>query len=261
MKKTAILISLAALTACTDFPAPTTNLAPATGTAGVTIGGAVLASAHDGTAFDVTIDGTAYTVTRDSSLDHGVFRAGKNTSGAGFLVLALDGKTSNGAMTASVAAQSIGGSQSQGAAFSRINNTAMPTVGSANFSGQYVGNIQFGRTFMVTGNADLSADFGASTISGSISDRKMLFANGSLYSHMQNATLDTTAIDGTGAFSGTVTGGAVSSFGSTTDVSSGYSGLIGGSTGNQVAGAVQIDKVYTGISGVHGIEIGVFLGE
>ena len=272
MTRAVLLSTLAAVTACqTTTTGPgSINLQRATDTAGHAMTGTVPASANDGDTITMTLDGSLVNTssdqfTRQTSADHGWFRAAQtiHPSPGGLYITrnAYSGESSTGAMTATVVS-SFG---RRGATFARLGNTAMPASGSANYSGQYVGILEGGPVFFarrsVTGDVAMTADFSAATVSGNITNRQSYNYNATPFNTLQDVTLNATAIDGTGAFSGTLTGGAVNGFGSSIDTSSGYSGLIGGATGNQVAGSMNLTRTYGGFSGNQIIEIGVFLGE
>ena len=268
MKRAILLSTLAAVTACqTTTTGPgSINLQSATINSGDTVTGTVPTSTNDGDFVVVGLEAGITTVlVRQTSMDHGRFRGALvSASGTGGIYtrrVAYSGESSTGDMAASVASFP----NRQGAVIARLGNTAMPVSGSANYSGQYVGILNGGPVFFgrshVKGDVAMTADFSAATVSGNITNRQSYNYNPTPFNTLQDVTLNATAIDGTGAFSGTLTGGAVNGFGSSIDTSSGYSGLIGGATGNQVAGSMNLTRTYGGFSGNQIIEIGVFLGE
>jgi hypothetical protein len=153
----------------------------------------------------------------------------------------------------------------QRAIYSRDSQSVLPTSGQGTFTGEYRGVIgadgasfnghAAGAQVAITGASSLTANFQTSRISGSITNRQTLLANGGTDMTFGDVTLADTAINGSGAFSGTATGGAA-----TGDTTSGgaYQGLIGGANGTGVAGALAMDHQ---IGGTTFTELGVFTGK
>ncbi len=283
MKIILTIAGFAALTACqTTTNAASVNLSPATATAGAAMTGTVTASANNGDAVTITIDGSTIAgVTRDTNLDRGAFRAFTRIDATAsqplptnLMELGHSGDTADGAMSASIASSS-GWSPNgfkQAATYARNGSTSMPTSGTATLSGKYVGSwgsADSGQEdiYGVTGDTTLTADFGASTIAGTITGRKMIRYDGTEPKDYADVTLGAASISADGTYAGTATGGIWDNgAGDTvTDVSGSWAGMIGGATGNQAAGVVRLDKMYNvftagGVTPTH-VETGVFLAE
>lgn len=154
--------------------------------------------------------------------------------------------------------------------YERVNSTALPVSGSTTYNGDYLGLITAsGSTDLrsvVTGDMSLTANFGTSSVSGSVTNRVVgtidtFAANGEVTTDL---VLDASGIDDIGGFSG-------DAFGATFTTDSGangytltsgqYTGLISGGTANETVGGVFIE--YTRTTGAGGptglVETGAFL--
>lgn len=262
MKNLLILGLLVGLTACatptTDptpdptpdpIPDPTPDptpdpLAAASANLTAAIAGTVIAGDVDGTAVAISIGGTPLTsLTRKSVMDNGVFAAARMDVSNNIGEVAFSGTSASGAMTATMAGDSNG---SHGVTYARTSQTTLPTSGTGNFAGDYVGI--FGdptaATASVRGDASLTADFAGSTISGAITNRVLILADGSSPDVFADVTLASTAIDANGAYSGAASGGSFNGATLTSNDSGVYQGLIGGTNGTETAGGLEIVKTY-----------------
>jgi len=269
MKSVILLASFTALAGCLSLKAPTGGSTPPPTPAALT--GDVPLSATDGTPVTVALHGTTISSTvRRPSLDNGNFAAFDN--GASPTAFGHFGTTASGNMSAAVAVQSS--PYDVATTYARTGSVSMPTTGSATFTGKYVGNYRGSQLSMVTGDATLSVDFGAGTISGAIINRQFgTISNGAVVppntlpwppsppeGTMNDITLNSATIDSTGAFSGTISGGT-DMYGGTVFFSNGtYEGLIGGggSSPNEVVGSISRDD---GMSTGSHTEYGVFYAQ
>lgn len=143
-----------------------------------------------------------------------------------------------------------------GTLVSRIEDTEMPTSGTASFSGDYTGflvnPVDHTLAAFFSGQANLEANFGDMTIDGIINDRIMFGPIPETTS--DDVELSKTVITGTGSFVGVATGGAVRFPGASSSPGL-YSGLIVGSDGQEVVGDLLIPHF---IDGGPFEEIGIF---
>lgn len=191
----------------------------------------------------LTVDGKNFDLKEASELAHGVFDY-YGVSGNSHSV-AMFGTSPSGRTGAGVAY--IASSGGQGIYFQRVGQTVLPTSGTATFNGDYIATVDANSAILdISGDATLTADFAASTISGQITNRQDWYRNivpltrgGST---IDDVTLQETAITGTGTFAGTATGGDFNQGTSTSISTSGsYAGVIGGATGDEVAGGLVIE--------------------
>ena len=145
--------------------------------------------------------------------------------------------------------------------------TSIPTTGSAVYTGDYAGFLRQDGiptnnvTNRIRGNMNLTADFGANSVSGAITNRTLhTIITNTL--DAGNATTDVTLgaapIDAAGAFTGATTGGILVNAATWTPPVGTYSGLISGPTGNAVVGGVSIAHFSPGLGAF--TEIGGFIG-
>lgn len=138
----------------------------------------------------------------------------------------------------------------------RLGDTTLPMSGKAAFSGGYNG-ISNGM-FLVTGDAELTANFNQGTIRGAITNRQL--SDGQNVFDTLSAgdlRLDKTSIDANGAFAGTTSQGDITSEGGTlTSLGGNYHGMITGGKGGRLGGALTTDFTL-GEETLH--EVGVFL--
>lgn len=207
----------------------------------------------------LTVDGTDYDLTEQPALAHGVFDY-YGVSGNTHSV-AMFGTSASGRTGAGVAYIASGG---QGIFYQRIGQTVLPTKGTATFNGDYIATVDAQSAILdILGDAELTADFSASTISGSITNRQSWARNltppTQSSATVDDVTLQTTAITATGSFAGTATGGDYNDATSTSVSTTGrYEGVIGGGTGNEVVGGVVIEHDNT--NNVHDMtEFGAFV--
>ena len=140
------------------------------------------------------------------------------------------------------------GAAISGVEYGSRGDTELPAGGSAKFNGSYNGLFQQRSNqnvvYLTSGDATLNANFDAGTISGKVSNRAFHnLVNGNQIggTALYDFVLDPTSIGGTGEFSGTVTGGYVIDGSASAGSNGAFAGLIGGASGNEVAGAVSMD--------------------
>jgi len=277
-----ILMAVAGLSACGGSttsvgPTPTTPIAGnVLGTAG---GATVTGTAHgvaDGQPVAMTIGGTTISgLVRDTTYDKGVLKAfvqsefdPVTSSTFSNYDAGHSGVSSTGAMSASVMNTDFKSTEAggilRGANYARVSGGTMPTTGTGTFTGDYAGGMGASNVsaFIITGDVALSADFGASTISGSITNRVGKVNILGTPNNFADVDLGSTAIGADGAFSGTATGGEFVPFGTVTSNTSTYQGLIGGATGTEAAGAVNLLINYDAGGTIRNTtEVGVFIAE
>ena len=283
-----ILIAVAGLSACGGSatsvgPPPTTPIAGnVAGTAGgstVPLTETGMIPVHDlngGDTVAMTIGGTPITgLVRDTTYDKGVLKAFIQSAIEPITSSTLSnreaghsGVSSTGAMSASVMNTdfSSAGGVLRGANYARVSAGTMPTTGTGTFTGDYAGGMGASSVsaYIITGDVTLNADFKKSTIFGSITNR-----NGWLNIDPQAPTesfvkvdLELTDIMPDGTFAGTATGGEFANRGTVTSNTSTYVGLIGGATGTEAAGAVNLLITYDDAGTIHNTtEVGVFIAE
>ena len=282
VKNPFILVAVAGLSACSGTvasvgPPPTTPV-PA-GVSGTTGGSTVTGTAHgvaDGQPVAMTIGGNTITgLVRDTTYDKGVLKAFVQSevdtvAGGTFSnrEAGHSGVSSTGAMSASVMNTDFTSTEAggilRGANYARVSAGTMPTTGTGTFAGDYAGGMGASNVsaFIITGDVALSADFGASTISGSITNRVGMVNILAGSNNFADVNLGSTSIDAGGAFSGTATGGEFVPFGTVTSNTSTYEGLIGGATGTEAAGAVKLLINYDAGGTIRNTtEVGVFIAE
>lgn len=276
LKRLTIIFACAGLSGCgagiTTASPPLAVITPApitTGPGGSGLGGSVLSTSTNGLPVtSVTHSGGtpfgSVVKTANGGSSFG-FARDPGATATEFNVVAFsdDGKLSQGAANI-VSATIIGSSTGFGAGFgqraiySRDTPSLLPTSGGATFTGEYYGTIgadgvsynagTAGALAVVTGAASLTANFGSSNITtGSITGRTLVQTSGAAGAAMPNATvnLGSSAINANGLFAGSATGGAYSGT---------YKGLIGGTNGTGMAGALSIiDGPFT--------EVGVFTAQ
>ncbi|MBV1868470.1 MAG: hypothetical protein KUG69_11285 [Marinosulfonomonas sp.] len=286
MKIPYILIAVAGLSACSGgtsggTASGTTPLAG--GVSGTTGGSTQVGTAHgvaNGQPVAMTIGGTTITgLVRDTTYDKGVLKsfvqseidviAGGSYSNreAGHTGVSSTGAMSASVMNTDFTSTEAGGIQ-RAASYARVSGGTMPTTGSATFTGDYAGGMGASNisAFIITGDVSLSADFGASTISGNITNRvggQNIVVPGA--SSFEDVALGATAIGADGSFSGATTGGQfadLSIVGAVTSNNGTYDGLIGGATGSEAAGAINLLINYDNGGTVRNTtEVGVFIAE
>jgi hypothetical protein len=139
----------------------------------------------------------------------------------------------------------------------RIGETTLPTSGGAIYTGTYAGVLGDASFFLedaglITGTAQLDANFASGTISGRISGRE----NGSGRA-FGVVTLPASAIDATdGSFGGTTSGGLLTGLGYT-GAEGTFSGLIVGANGEEAVGGLNITHTRAGAPTIS--EYGVFV--
>ena len=282
-----ILIAVAGLSACGGSatsvgPPPTTPIqGNVAGTAG---GSTVTGTAHgvaNGNPVAMTIGGTTITgLVRDTTYDKGVLKAFVQSAPdpiAGGTFSNYDaghsGESSTGAMSASVMNTDFTSAEAggilRGANYARVSGGTMPTTGGGDFTGDYAGGMGASNVsaFIITGDVTLTADFGASTIFGSITNRVGKVNILGTPNGFADVDLVLTGIGADGAFSGTATGGefittSSATLGTVTSNTSTYQGLIGGATGTEAAGAVKLLINYDAGGIIRDTtEVGVFIAE
>ncbi len=285
MKTTPVLGALLAIAACSAPPPVSPPLPPAQGTkshgaVGPGLDGNVPSGAPNGQPIGtLTYNNGANSFTGVIKIDTGTSSFGQaekpDADGTSFMVVAFsdDGKSTQGAQNI-ISATVIGSSSNSAAGFGqkaiyqRDTQSVLPITGSGTYSGLYRGVIgadgqsldghTAGAQLAITGNAALTANFTQQTIGGTIGNRQALLPGGTTGFTLDDVVLATSPIDGNGGFGNTATGGAASGLAVPVSTSNGrYDGLIGGTNGTGIAGALQIDHL---ISGTAFTETGVFTG-
>ena len=154
-----------------------------------------------------------------------------------------------------------------GIQISRNGSATLPTSGSANFTGQYYGTLvttkdtgtpsNVGKmSDEIRGTVNMAASFGsAPTIQGAITARSPTLSGGT----HQNVTLASTPLSSDGTFSGTVTGGSISSI--TTTSNGTYQGFVTGTSGAQKGLVGGLALTHTIGPTYSAQEYGVFYGQ
>jgi hypothetical protein len=145
---------------------------------------------------------------------------------------------------------------------SRIGSTNLPISGNATFTGTYAGvlnspsgfTIFYERVGLIRGNATLTADFGAPTISGSITDR--IDSRGVTYGELD---LTQSGIDPTDGSFGAPTSGGVSTQPGYTSAPGSYDGLIVGAQGQETVGGVTLQHQVNSSGLLPFVEMGGFV--
>lgn len=203
----------------------------------------------DGTKIIVDANGTTTALDVGSAATVGSFDGGYEESGAEYtLAYVSESATSR----ASVLAYRAGGGPSTSAHFRRTQTIDAPTSGTAITTGDYVGVLSANGSPVatVTGDARMVANFGAGTIRGRVTNRQLtspVTGNPAGVGSMANISLEETTLTANGRFDGTASGGEYTGGGSTAvNTSASYSGLVAGTNGSEVVGAVSIDSTISG---------------
>ncbi len=141
-----------------------------------------------------------------------------------------------------------------GVQIGRSGETTLPQSGGATYAGQYSGILVRETTGIslgfLGGDAELTVDFAAQTISGEITNRFQEV------DPLANITLGAAAINSNAGFTGVAAGGEYFASGGTTSNGS-YSGLLVGSSGVNIVGGIVLNHF---VAGTDLIEIGGFSG-
>lgn len=249
---------------------PVSPAAQTNGVGGSTLGGSVLSSdAVGATVTSITYDTgggptpfpNVIKITPDASTFGQAHDAAADGTSFDVVAFSDDGKAFHGA--SSVVSTTVIGSSSgttpgfgQYAKYSRDSSSVLPTSGIGVYNGHYRGTIgadglsynghTAGAVVGVQGISQLTAQFGAQTISGTISSRSTLLATGAAGTALGDVTLSSSSISSNGQFGASATDGSATGT---------YEGLIGGANGNGVAGALNLTH-----SGGF-TELGVFTGQ
>ncbi len=134
----------------------------------------------------------------------------------------------------------------------------LPSSGSATFAGVYAG---FTSTRRINGDAQLSVDFGAGVVEGSITNRLFRFRPDNVFdgsNDLTNIRLEEASITSSGTFSGTAANGQIVNGQEVWNPASGsYDGVFGGDNTSEVAGTVTL--LHRSASGSSIQEVGGFL--
>lgn len=225
--------------------------------------GLVTSSHAENELIQVTLDGHFVSARRNSALDGSGFLAA--ASQASFFpalvnssaIISQESESGNTLVSLVALGSSTPPNDGEGARVTRLEGANLPQAGTASFEGGYAGVYNTSFISIIYGDATLTADFENATIDGVISNRREITATGGPWTPYLDIVLAPSDIDATGAFSGAVSGGAVDGTGTTTAGGT-YTGLIGGTTGNEVAGALEISTTF-GTLNIN--ETGVFLAE
>lgn len=152
--------------------------------------------------------------------------------------------------------------------FARLSDTALPVMGSAHYTGDYVAFVMDGSNtdidLAITGDVSLMADFADMSVNGSITNRVGRAAEGlSVENSIVASDLTFTAgtLDAEGAFSGQIDTSGIYTDGTGSYAPDGtYAGLISGADAGEVVGGVNI--VWTEVGGTATrTESGVFIAD
>ncbi|WP_159086942.1 hypothetical protein [Loktanella sp. Alg231-35] len=208
---------------------------------------------------------TIATLSRDATLDRGSFDGFQDDPSDDYAFRSVSA-SGDSAITVGAA---DGSPTILSATYERINDTAIPVSGATTFTGDYLGLItETGQTELlsvVTGDMSLTANFGTSMVSGSISNRVVgIIATGAPNGDAAtDLALEATGLDALGGFSGDASGSAITAgSGSLYTITSGrYTGLISGATADETVGGVVIDYTRSmGSTGPTGlVETGGFI--
>ena len=213
-----------------------------------------------GDTITVVKSGGVATAATDTAPDNGTFKTAYDTTGDYTLAFV---STGDGSVAGGTSFKD-GADYDSGIFYARTETTALPEAGSASFAGDYLGMLVIPSTEVsvfglgITGDAALSVDFGAQTVSGMITGRELvLLTTGDAVdgSSVADLTLAETALGADGGFAGSGSGGAYST---TTDTSTtsaiSYEGLIAGATAEEAVGGVSVTHSIGGTA----LEIGAF---
>jgi hypothetical protein len=147
-------------------------------------------------------------------------------------------------------------------AHSRIGATDLPNSGSATFTGTYAGVLNspsgsvifYERVGLIRGDATLTADFDAATISGRITDR--IDSRGITYNPLD---LTQSGIDPTDGSFGASTSGGLSTQPGYISASGSYEGLIVGAQGQETVGGVTLEHGVNSTGLLPYVEMGGFV--
>lgn len=144
--------------------------------------------------------------------------------------------------------------------FGRSTDSDMPLTGEATFSGSYLGltsrpdvNVSI-RPFRITGETDLTVDFGSGDVSGRITNRRNS-TDTSL--QFDDITLESATLDADGFFRGQSVGGRPLYVTSENLNGSAFEGVIGGTDGTETTGYVRTDWT-AGAAANRYLETGIF---
>jgi hypothetical protein len=266
MKKYAIL-TLIALAACAEVDDSIETVTVASET--VAVGSVPVDVRYDAGTDSVIYSiggGDVATMSRRATADHGSFAAFEDAVN-GFYAFRSVSASGDSAITVGAAE---GATNILSASYERINDTALPVSGDTTYAGNYLGLITASGSTdplsVVTGNMSLTADFGTSMVSGSITAR-LVADIASLASNGESTTdiaLNATALDDLGGYSGDASGGVFTTDTGAnvyTTASGQYTGFISGATADETVGGVVI--TYQRSSGTGGpsalVETGGFI--
>jgi len=144
--------------------------------------------------------------------------------------------------------------------FGRSTPTVVPLTGQADYAGNYLGMTKCcGRDagalqdFLILGDSNLAVDFGAGTVSGRITNRRMSATPSVTF---DDVALNAGKLDSQGFFKGSAVGGRLIALSGSNRPARVFEGLIGGDTGEELAGYVRTN--WTGAAGLEYAETGVF---
>lgn len=216
-----------------------------------------------GETLTVTKSGGPEALTTDTAPDVGTYRSAVDPGGNYTIAFVSASATS----VAGMAVYQDGADQTHGVYYERIGDTNLPKSGTATLSGDYVGMLiddagggsVFGAGFL--GEVMIDVDFETPGVSGAITNREfvsLLTADTFIVgSSVADITLTETGLLDGGSFAGTLTGGAVTIDGDTSDTSgpNSYAGLIAGAEATEAVGGISLPQ---NIEGSAYVEIGSF---
>lgn len=255
--KHALLLPTLALGACSTTTTPPVDVTSFIGStnpgAGMVVGNTIESSEALGTTLGAA---TGPFVSAGSSGRLTVYQvAGEDT-------IYIHGISTNEDSGAFLVATNGGPTAFEGAAYDRYNAGTLPTSGSANYTGAYLGAVADSASIDLNNNADtlvsgdiaLNANFATGTINGEITNRVVV-----LFGDVDDVTLSAGTIAADGSYAGTASGGYAPSVWGDFDSAGTFEGVIGGD-GASTAGAVRIFHDLEGFPG--GVaELGVFIAE
>jgi len=239
-------VALGTLAACGGSGSSTPDpvvFAPALGNLGGEANGQIEES-NDGTKIVIDVGTVAEALDIEASRAVGSF-SGAYTLSGDVLASAFVSETSTSRV--GIIATHDNSPGAFAAQFARLEETTLPTSGTATFLGDYVGYQARGNNnvWRATGSAEMNVDFENSSIDGEINNRVIsTLIDGTTYAGYttEDILLEETDFDAAGVFDGTISGGTISngSAGETVGDSSGtYSGLIAGDIGQEIVGGVS----------------------
>lgn len=196
--------------------------------------------------FGFSAAGTPLTdLTPNAPFDHGRMKRYQTST---FDQLAYGAQSAN-AIVGVAASEAHSSINFGGVNFQRIGNTTLPTSGVANYTGEYAGffrnettpNSEITRA--INGDVMMTADFASNTVAANITNRQFRFVGSNVVNNsnlLADLSLPSTTISANGEFSGTTSGGRVTT--DTWDPTNGvFQGMFAGANGGEAVGGVIVN--------------------